>query len=361
MRKPCRISENLNTAAITILWLLLAVIAYPPPVNGLLSVQIGRTKINPLTKEPCLRRRHFSHAYLFNGGKDICVLDDNETAIKSRNSFNKGRITKEVMEDLQNGVQLPYDFEYFESLGSPKKRSIRLKQLEKDEISKAVSLCLKEYGSYPSTNTLLTNEDEISTTLKNIMNDLDNFMFSFVVLLGLDQRVERRKKSDIDRTIPPDHNVICIHEVDEEDKETMIGMAEISLQPADPARTSPPFVLPTGIKNAFVSFGLWTEPVPYISNVLVTNDYRGKGFSKVLMACCEGLAKAWGYDEAYLHVDADRRSGAPAQGLYHSLGYIPVMDEKYNEKFAWMGIDTVNKGLYIVDGVALLFLKKKLK
>lgn len=350
--KPCRIRENINTPR---LWLLLfLVLQCPPCVDGFLSVRIG----NDRNTKPLHLVRRPSHYFLFNGGKDISVLEDDDTKLNSRDLCYKG-IAKEVIEDLQNGVQLPYDFVYFDSFSSLK-RSIRIKQLEKEQVNKAVGLCLKEYGSYPS-NTILKSEEEISTPLKNIMNDFDNFMFSFVVLLGLDQRVERRKKSEMDPTIPPDHNVICIYEVDDKENETMFGMAEISLQPADPARTSPPFVIPTSIKNAFVSFGLWTEPVPYISNVLVTNSYRGKGFSKILMACCEGLAKAWGYDEAYLHVDADRRSGAPAQGLYHSLGYIPVIDEKYNQKFAWMGIDTVNKGLYIVDGVALLFLKKKLQ
>ena len=79
------------------------------------------------------------------------------------------------------------------------------------------------------------------------------------------------------------------------------------------------------------------------------------------MAACEGLAKSWGYNEAYLHVDADSSSGGPAQNLYNSLGYEPVIDESYNENFTWMGsTPAMNRGLYIVDGVALLFLKKKL-
>ena len=209
------------------------------------------------------------------------------------------------------------------------------------------------------------NNDALSKALYSAMDDFDNFPLSFVVLLGLGQSVERREKGDIDSSIPQDHSVVCLYEVDrndneENDNEKMFGMAEVSLQPADPARTSPPVVLPTNVKNALCSFRLWPTPTPYISNVLVTNEYRGKGYSKVLMTCCECLAKSWGLDQVYLHVDADSRSGAPAQGLYRSLGYMPVIDNKYNHNFAWMGMDMVNRGLYIVDGIALLILKKVL-
>ena len=39
--------------------------------------------------------------------------------------------------------------------------------------------------------------------------------------------------------------------------------------------------------------------------------------------------------------------------------FLQLIDETYNEQFAWMGIESVNRGLYIVDGVPLLFLKKE--
>jgi|AntRauTorckE5430_2_1112549.scaffolds.fasta_scaffold10222_2 ribosomal protein S18 acetylase RimI-like enzyme len=283
---------------------------------------------------------------LFDGaGLSTNVLEQAQT-IYSRGIPNK------AIHDLKEGKSLPYDFQYMDS-------TIRVKQLQKEEVTEAVGLCLKEYGSYPSSTP--ESKYPLSKALYSAMDDFDNFLFTFIVLLGLGQRVERREKGDIDSSIPQDHNVVCLYEVGEHENENMIGMAEVSLQPADPSRTSPPFVLPAKVKNAFCSFGLWSKPMPYISNVLVTNEYRGKGYSKILMACCEGLAKSWGFEQVYLHVDADSRSGAPAQGLYRSLGYMPVIDNKYNKNFAWMGIDMVNRGLYIVDGVALLFLKKVLE
>lgn len=352
MARPDNVKRRNKKIVISLAYVLLS----PVQIHSFATVNVLLPKISIIVA-PQVGRDSSSQKYLFSGGNDSTVMAETETEVYPDQELRIG-IEKRVIEDLQNGAKLPYDFQYYDSCNTPK--SIRIKQLEKQDVNKAVSLCLKEYGSYP-TNNLLKNQDQLSKFLQGIMNDFDNFLFSFVVLLGLGQRVERREKSDIDPNYPQDHNVICIYEVEKDMNEIMFGMAEISLQPADPSRTSPPFVIPTSVKNALVSFGLWPKPSPYISNVLVTNKNRGKGYSKVLMACCEGMAKQWGYEEAYLHVDADWRSGAPAQGLYRSLGYTPVIDEKYNQKFAWMGMDTINRGLYIVDGVALLFLKKKLK
>lgn len=273
----------------------------------------------------------------------------------------KQGIPVEVIWRLEEGQSLPYDFTYTSSSSSP--IQLRIKQLEKEKVSKAVSLCLKEYGSYPSPKA----KNELDRQVQSIMDDFENYLFSFVVLLGLGQRVERRQKSEATPSLEQDHNVVCLYEVEQDSlsynngKETMIGMAEVSLQPPDPARTSPPFVLPTYVKNGLSKVGVWRVTKPYISNVLVTNEFRGKGYSKILMAACEGLAKSWGYNECYLHVDADPKSGGAAQNLYKSIGYSPVIDETYNKDFAWLGIDVVNRGLYIVDGVALLFLKKTLQ
>lgn len=287
---------------------------------------------------------------LFFDGGDKLVAD---SPTKVRNDFG---IDKQTIKALRNNHKIPHEFEYKDPSGSHK--TIQIKQLEKDTVTDAVSLCLKEYGSYPSN--ISTNASSLEKIIEERMVDFDNFFFTFIVLLGLGQRVERREKSDKDPNCPQDHNVLCISEIDSNQNEYMFGMAEVSMQTPDPSRTSPPFVMPSYLKKVLASF-YGSDSLPYISNVLITNEYRGKGFSKVLMAACEGVAKSWGYDEAYLHVDADSSSGGRAQNLYNSLGYEPVVDETYNEKFTWMGsTPATNQGLYIVDGVALLFLKKKL-
>lgn len=307
-------------------------------------VSIFATSINAFVLRPSAlvgRNEVSSQIHLFDGPPSTAIAQE------FRPSSTRKGIPYGSLESLENGACLPFDFEHRNSAGL--RTTVRLQQLEQKDVSTAVGLCLKEYGSYPSSTT--AKDDPISKMIKAKMDDFDNFLFSFVVLLGLGQRVERREKSDSDPDCPQDHNVISISEVDSNGDEKMFGMAEVSLQPPDPARTSPPFVVPSFLKN---------NPKPYISNVLVTNEYRGNGYSKVLMACCEGLARQWGYEEVYLHVDADQGSGRSAQCLYRSLDYMPVIDEEYNKNFTWMGIDSINRGLYIVDGVALLFLKKAL-
>ena len=265
-------------------------------------------------------------------------------------TFSNGFAPNDVIHQLSQDISLPFEFKYRKSI-------IRIKHLEKEKVTKAVSLCLQEYGSYTFQNNMTPLDKKIQAKI----NDVTNFILSFVILLGLGQRVERLEKVMSDPNEIQDHNVICIYKVDQNQKEHMMGLAEVSLQPPDPAHTAPPFVLPSHIKNAFSKIGIWKTVQPYISNVLITNEYRGKGYSKLLMTACEGICRKWGYDNVYLHVSAEARSSKAAQNLYKTLGYMPVVDKTYNKHFGWMGVDVVNWGLYVVDGAALLFLKKELK
>mmetsp|Transcript_19247 Transcript_19247/g.27070 ORF Transcript_19247/g.27070 Transcript_19247/m.27070 type:complete len:386 (+) Transcript_19247:96-1253(+) len=238
------------------------------------------------------------------------------------------------------------------------KKTLIVRQVDKTDLPIVVRMCVQEYGSY---STESYDNSTISKFLKPLFDYVDNWVFSFVVLLGLTQRVDRRKISEEGTgLIRPDHNVICISEVGKNGKEIIVGMAEVSLQPPYAGLTAPPYVAPMVVKE-FISFLSGVRPPsPYISNVLISEDYRGLGYSKILMKICEGLAKRWGYNSVYLHVDADLTSGATAQRLYRSLGYRPVIDKSNDQRIKWMGPEMINKGLYIVDGVALLFLKKDL-
>lgn len=293
--------------------------------------------------------------HLFNGPRSDTTIE--RTSRPKASSFKlPSKVPAGVFEDLRSkDISLPFEFQ----LNKKESSTLVVRQLEKEDVSTAVSMCLKEYGSYPSTAS--TKSDVLSKKFDAELTEFENFMFSFIVLIGLGQRVERREKSDVSQGLPQDHNVILLSTIGPNGEDTPIGMAEISLQPPDPARTSPPFVVPTNLKRIFSFIYGAPDPCPYVSNVLIRDEYRGEGYGKVLMAACEGLAKSWDYDSVYLHVDADPSSGGPAQRLYSSLGYAPVVNNKYNEKFSWMGIDQMNKGLYIVDGVALLFLKKLLR
>lgn len=328
--------------------------------------------------------------YLFNGGDNrrdlttIPIIDVDDDTGSTDNNIQvspKGGIagglqiqnqqalslqSNKILDELEHGGRnaLPLTFEFKEkgtNTYSMKKRIIQVRQMELQDLQKCVSITLKEYGQYSK---IQPGQSETMKKIQSILDYLDNFVFSFVVLLGLEQRVTRRMKSDAIPSLPQDHNVVIISELipneNGDTDEVIFGMAEISLQPPDPSRTAPPFVIPTQLKSFFAEFISATKVNAYVSNVLITNEYRSKGYSKVLMAACHGLARNWGYTSTYLHVDADAKTGRAAQQLYRKLGYKLFMDETYNEQFSWMGIESVNRGLYIVDGVPLLFLKKDL-
>ena len=111
---------------------------------------------------------------------------------------------------------------------------------------------------------------------------------------------------------------------------------------------------------------------------MISDSSRGKGYSKILMAAAEGIAKhRWGCSSVWLHADADFRSGKVPQSLYEGIGYDLVIgstrkqnknkneiDEDPSAKFAWMGVSGKElerfSAIRMIDGVALLCYAKKL-
>ena len=268
-----------------------------------------------------------------------------------------------------------------------------------DDIEQCVRMCVAEFGTPPPAPRGLPGQAirDPPTPLEELGRRGENLMLSETVRLGMRQRVARRK-------VPagrarPDHHVVCVSEVMEDGTEQLAGMAEVSLQVPDPEKINGPLVAPLGAKEAMGRLRerargpagrrqLGTEPLPYVSNVLVRPGCRGRGYARILMAAAEGVVRSWKRLEereggkggprrgggrpagiggpvgpVYLHVDADSISGRAAQGLYRSLGYEAVADERPREEgaFAWMGADMMNTGLYMVDGVPLLYLRKFLK
>ena len=251
-----------------------------------------------------------------------------------------------------------------------------LRHLEVEDIKPILPEIVREFGAYeiPTSSTGSKLGDELATWI-------ENFLFSFTVLVGLDQRVERRKKGYGEGSnVPPDHNVICLVEVTPVNNnnnngkdsttpvsytEQIVGIAELSWQPPDPTRNAPPFVLPYFAKDLISRLNNKdTEckvPKGYVSNVLTWKSRRGLGYSRVLMAALEGIARRWGCDDIRLHVDADEVSGKIARGLYWSLGYEAVPDRGNSQVgYEWMGPSMANRGLYLVEGVPLLYLRKSL-
>jgi GNAT superfamily N-acetyltransferase len=170
-------------------------------------------------------------------------------------------------------------------------------------------------------------------------------------------KIVRREKG-YDQSAPevdPDHNLLCL----EDESGRAVAIVELSVQPLNPQRNPPPFPIPLFIKEAYCEAQDLPPPNGWISNLLVDEACRGRGYSKAIMLATEGIARKWGCTSISLHVDPDSSTGRVPQRLYERLGYKPVVVET-DQKFLWMGPDVIRSGLYMVDGLPLLFLRKEL-
>jgi GNAT superfamily N-acetyltransferase len=126
-----------------------------------------------------------------------------------------------------------------------------------------------------------------------------------------------------------------------------VGMIEVSLQPVLPQRNPPPFPIPLPVKRWIAS----AHNVPmqgWISNLLVVPEYRGAGYSKLLVRAGEAVAqREWDCHSIHLHCDADPgKGGTIARQLYATLGYQTLPN---------------NQSQVIIDGVPLLYLSKHMQ
>lgn len=107
----------------------------------------------------------------------------------------------------------------------------------------------------------------------------------------------------------------------------VIGCVELRLQPAD---AKIPFTLPwlDRIERRLASWirlgntDSTRDLQPYLSNLCVSENYRGRGIGRELLRCAEDIAIArWGYSRMYLHVDNDN---ILALEMYKRAGYEDV-------------------------------------
>jgi ribosomal protein S18 acetylase RimI-like enzyme len=318
--------------------------------------------------------------------------DSGSTDATSEEIVSSTRIPAGDLLTLNNGSglgsvpQFPYTIDLLPKITTDETISnhatkMVVRHLEEEDIIRILPEVVREFGSLmPQTN---SNDpgDKVAT-------EVENYLFSMTVLIGLTQRVKRRIKGYPEGTSNfPDHNVICIVEKipiissdptqPETYNEQIVGIGEISWQPPNPNRNAPPFVLPYFIKQILAKFTpgmdedgqIVDAPRGYISNALVYKNRRGLGYGRVLMAALEGIAKSWNCRDVRLHVDADIKSGQVAQSLYRKLGYEGVPDRGTTNKkskedrvgFEWMGPSMANEGLYMVDGLPLLYMRKSLE
>jgi len=305
----------------------------------------------------------------------------------SSNGSSLSNIPDEELEFLCNGFGLedtippfPYPIELAPSTANVSKRNcasrLVIRHLEDQDIKKILPEIVREFGALAPSLSASSPQpgDELAERI-------ENYLFSLTVLIGLTQRVVRQEKGySTNNSACPDHNVICLVEQIPDNNissgetntysEQIVGIAELSWQPPNPNSNAPPFVLPYFIKSLISRFAPSRDetdvgvPVGYISNVLVWKTRRGRGYARVLMAALEGIAKMWGCDDVRLHVDASEFSGRIARSLYWGLGYEGVPDRGTSNVnrvgYEWMGPSMANQGLYLVDGLPLLYLRKGL-
>jgi len=246
-------------------------------------------------------------------------------------------------------IDLKYEGQkQFEGKHLPK--SLVIRNINKSDLPELVPMCVKEFG----------RESEVqgfpwkNLTKESIQAWLDSVMFGPLISMSLEMKIQRQIQGDTSEE--PDDTILCL-----EEEGKIIGIVELSMQPLDAERNPPPVPLPLWYKLAYSQSKNLPPPDGWVSNLLIAEEYRGRGYSKVMMKAVEGLARSWGCTSISLHVDADHDSGKVAQSLYKSLGYKPVLADTVNHKFDWMGPELLQMGLYMIDGVPLLFLRKDLE
>eukprot|EP00571_Detonula_confervacea_P003409 CAMPEP_0172326636 /NCGR_PEP_ID=MMETSP1058-20130122/57139_1 /TAXON_ID=83371 /ORGANISM="Detonula confervacea, Strain CCMP 353" /LENGTH=358 /DNA_ID=CAMNT_0013043469 /DNA_START=149 /DNA_END=1221 /DNA_ORIENTATION=+ len=338
---------------------------------------------NTIIHSPARNRVDNSGLHLFDSllQKEGSKSNNGQQRRSSNGSSSTHRIPNAELDFLGSGFGLgnyttppfPYPIELTPPPPNSKKSRIQpsrliIRHLEDVDITNILPEVVREFGALAP---MPTNEpgDELATKI-------ENFLFSLTILIGLTQRVVRREKGySISNSACPDHNVICLVEQIPNNNngeeisysEQIVGIAELSWQPPNPNGNAPPFVLPYFMKTLISRYAPSREgtdadaPVGYVSNVLVWKTRRGRGYGRVLMAALEGIGKMWGCEDVRLHVDANEYSGRIARGLYWGLGYEGVPDRGLSKNnkvsYEWMGTSMANQGLYLVDGVPLLYLR----
>ncbi|MEB3212713.1 MAG: N-acetyltransferase [Leptolyngbyaceae bacterium] len=92
--------------------------------------------------------------------------------------------------------------------------------------------------------------------------------------------------------------IACQHDVGDRPHPRIMGTVELS------------------VKRRSLSF--FSSQYAYISNLATHPDYRRQGVAQHLLNGCEVVAQRWGFQDIYLHT---LENNAPAQALYHKLGY----------------------------------------
>lgn len=128
-------------------------------------------------------------------------------------------------------------------------------------------------------------------------------------------------------------------------QEVYVGMIEVSLQPVLRERNPPPFPLSIGLKR-WIASAYKTDLQGWITNLLVVPEFRGVGYSKLLVRASEVVAQLeWDCQSIHLHCDADPVAGSISRQLYRCMGYNELAE---------------GRSCVSIDGVSLIYLSKDL-
>ena len=307
---------------------------------------------------------------------------------KGRN--RQGKPSVEILKELGSaGSFFPKEF----NVPGAKDVSLTLRHMTTNDLKVLVPMCIQEFGSgeFNGTSRSRSLLPRWVVDPKQIPDLWEGFSFEMLIYWtlklklmqgGNSRRPGRKQPKD------PVMLVLCEKKHSEterilswesnENDSTVVGMVELSLQPPDADRNPPALPLPLWVKVALAKHTTIDGSLQgWVTNLLISDSSRGKGYSKILMAAAEGIAKhRWGCSLVYLHADADFRSGKVPQSLYEGIGYDLVIgstkkekggsndDEDLNAKFSWMGVSGKElerfSAIRMVDGVALLCYAKKL-
>lgn len=262
---------------------------------------------------------------------------------------------------------LPYKFNPIEASQHQKQErpfeSVVVRHLQDEDLPSTVRMCVREFGpsnpqnrQFPLTRWLTKHPPLNGLAVGAIY--IQNYILAWVVYLGLYSRIRVRMWGETHPNAQQDHHVLCLSEPTEK---IILGIAEVSFQP--PYQTAPPFVLPFFFKRLLCQFNptLQCGPVPYLSNVVIQESFRGFGYGSVLMEAIECHAKdVLGCHQLTLHIDANGAKENAAWKLYRRMGYKPIDDDRHN----FVPFNDKNErgtGMYMIGGEPMIYMRKDLE
>ena len=318
------------------------ILASFPTVTAFASFPVHRRQSLTTKRSRCVRRPESVSCNLFFRKTD-------KTPAPRRKSLKPG-----VVEELQSpDINLPFQILLEDDDSDETEEVLTVRFMTSSDLRFILPLCIYEFGTGPTVGL----KDFPWQDLRLLSMWWDCFYFEPSITFFFIAKMSGNMLRPKTKQTFEDPAVLVLSRQHNQ-TETVVGMVELSLQPADANRNPPALPLPLWLKELYCTVRGQTLQ-GWVTNLLIDPKYRGLGYSKILMAATEGIARSWNRSAIYLHADADFKSGKIPQGLYKGLDYEVVTEE--DPQFAWMG-DNFNpfSSVRMIQGVPLLCFYKKL-